>query len=235
MNYIVLNGTKSTMIGGLLIQELPPITKPMIRKQVLEIDGRDGDIITPLGYSAYDKEMSIGLRGQFDINDVIQYFDSSGEVLFSNEPDKLYRYTITEQIDFERLLRFRTATVVFHCQPFKYSAVDKAKVEQFSPYDDKEMTIFNYGNIYSKPQITITGSGTVTLSLNGIQIFTIEIGDTEYITIDADTMEAYQDGILRNRLVTGDYSNFALQIGSNSLTWTGNVTEISVSNYSRWI
>ena len=49
-NYIILNGKKSTDINGLLIQSLPPISKPKIRTQIEEIDGRDGDIVTKLGY-----------------------------------------------------------------------------------------------------------------------------------------------------------------------------------------
>ena len=124
MNRITLNGMDSTLIKGLLISSLPPITKPAQRTNIEEIDGRDGDIVTKLGYSAYDKKMTIGLFGDFNIDDIIQYFDSEGTVIFSNEPDKYYRYQILQQIDFERLLRFRTATVVFHVQPFKFSSVD---------------------------------------------------------------------------------------------------------------
>ena len=120
MNYIVLNGAKSTNIKGLMIQTLPPITKPLIRTSVEEVDGRDGDIVTKLGYSAYNKELSIGLYGDYDIDQVIQFFDSEGTVIFSNEPDKFYRYQIIEQIDFEKLIRFKTATVTMHtftCMP----------------------------------------------------------------------------------------------------------------------
>ena len=72
MNYCILNGKKSTLIKGLLIQSLPPISKPLMRTQIDEIDGRDGDIVTKLGYSAYNKEMSIGLFGDYDIDEVIE-------------------------------------------------------------------------------------------------------------------------------------------------------------------
>lgn len=126
MNYIIINGLKSTSIRGLMIQSLPPITKPLIRNEIEEIDGRDGDIITRLGYSAYDKEITIGLYGNYKIDDVIDYFDQSGTIIFSNEPDKYYKFDMLNQIDFEKLMRFKTATVSMHVQPFKYSAVEES-------------------------------------------------------------------------------------------------------------
>ena len=77
-NYIILNGNISTNVKGLLISTLPPISKPKMRTQVEEIDGRNGDIITRLGYSAYDKTFNIGLYDDFDINEVIEYFSRIG-------------------------------------------------------------------------------------------------------------------------------------------------------------
>lgn len=119
-NYIILNGVNSNTITGLLISTLPPITKPKIRTQTEEIDGRDGDIVTTLGYSAYDKEIQIGLYGNFNINEIIAYFNTTGTVTFSNEPDKYYNYQILDQIDYDKLIRFKTAKVKMHVQPFKY-------------------------------------------------------------------------------------------------------------------
>ena len=234
-NFIELNGVSSKTITGLLIQELPPVSKPKARTMVEEIDGRDGDIVTPLGYSAYDKTMSIGLYGDFDIDEVISYFNSSGTVVFSNEPEKYYNYQILEQIDFERLVRFRTAEVVFHVQPFKYSTLETTKTFDFAE-SSQSLNIRNSGNYYSEPIITIQGTGTINLYLNSIQLFVIDLSNNSKIILDIAKMNAFDnDGNFLNRLVTGDYSNFKLQRGKNTVSWTGNITQISFDLYSRWI
>lgn len=477
-NYIILNGQDSRDIKGLLIQELPPISKPLLRTEVEEIDGRDGDIITPLGYAAYNKELTIGLYGEFDINAVIAFFNASGTVTFSNEPDKYYNFQIIDQIDFTRLIRFKTATVNLHVQPFKYSiaespqtinvsnvsgqgteftlntdgsevsalkiygnaaqattptaanpvpvkvvtgennivlssgsnsqsypinlgstelvyltygadtfqdyiyydggnwylykafgklTVDTSQVTAITSYSNVEyaviprptdskgyntyqsipclctnalysfglpsgwntaeavnkiftqadsttywlgfaagttlaqmqaalngaviyyplaqrtitqitspaliaqlnailgaesytgsttitateyagaqpiyyvevrnesMTVKNEGNYQAKPTMTIYGSGNISVSVNGSEIFNIALGDEGYITIDTAAMEAYQDGILKNRLVTGDYNNFMLNVGNNTVSFTGEVDQVVIANYSRWL
>lgn len=120
MNSIFWKGVRSTTIPGLLICELPPISKPRMRTKETIIDGRDGSIIEELGYESYTKTITIGLSSVFDINEVIKYFTGEGELVFSNEIDKVYRARITEGIDFERLIRFKRASVKFLCQPFKY-------------------------------------------------------------------------------------------------------------------
>lgn len=357
MSYIILNGKKSTLIQGLLISSLPPITKPMVRTEIEEIDGRDGDIVTKLGYSAYDKEMQIGLFGDYDLDEVIQFFNSEGTVIFSNEPDKFYNYQILEQIDFEALIRFKTATVVFHVQPFKQSAVDDVftatrnqltlrpftqtqggvtvtvendtikfqgqttgrlefavpivpmtvhpgeyivfigangsgwanctfkiiqnnpnetylptfsigryiGVEQentvtyrylwffleanktynftikdalFNIKDFSSLKVYNRGNTKSRPKLSLHGYGEIVLSVNGVERLTINMVqfDTEYITIDCQEMNAYNENVLKNRYVSGDYSKLTFDPGENVLSWSGGqLVYVTIENESRWI
>ena len=234
-NYIILNGKDSRYIDGFIVQALPPISKPKIRTQVEEIEGRDGDIVTPLGYSAYDKTLKIGLYGNYRIDDIISYFDSSGVVTFSNEVDKFYRYQIVDQIDFERLVRFRTATVKFHVQPFKYSRVETKKVFTITRDEVTSVRVRNSGNTISRPIVTIEGEGNVSLSLNGKSILAINFGEDRSITIDTERMEAYSGNVLKNRHVAGDYDNFALNVGINTISWSGKIKKITLENYTRWI
>ena len=167
INYIELNGEKSTNVKGLIIQSLPPITKPKMRTSKEEIDGRDGDIITKLGYAAYDKEVGVGLHGDFDIDDAIAFFDSEGEVVFGNEPDKYYRYQILDQIDFERLVRFRTAKVKMHVQPFKYDAVDRTfeVINQLINIKDSKTGKFGVTAVSSGGSVRVAGRATNTCEI----------------------------------------------------------------------
>jgi predicted phage tail component-like protein len=231
-NYVIQNGKDSRYLKGLLIQELPPITKPLMRTSIEQIDGRDGDVITRLGYSAYDKKMKIGLFGEYDIDDIIPFFNSSGTVTFSNEPEKYYVYDILDAIDYERLMRFRTAEITYHVQPFKYSNIEKLKV--FSN-PTSAFIVRNNGNYVSKPIIHIKGTGTINLSLNGVQLFRIDLSTTNSITIDTGRLEAYNDDVLMNRYVVGNYDKFVLKIGANSVSWDGTLTYIAFEKLSRWI
>ena len=235
--YIIINGQSSMEVNGLLITSLPPITKPPMRVTAEEIDGRDGDIVTELGFSAYDKPVEIGLHGEFDIDEVIDFFNQSGKVTFSNEPDKYYNFAQYNAIDFEKLIRFKTAKVDFHVQPFKFSLNESEKEFDFSSSATSgELSIRNNGNYPSRPQITLTGSGIINLSLNGAQVMVIDMSENPVITLDATEMNAYApDTTLMIRKVTGNYDNLVLKVGKNSISYTGTLTKIAVNNYSRWL
>ena len=236
--YIIINGVSSKNINGLLIQSLPPISKPKIRTSIEEIDGRDGDIVTTLGYAAYDKPITIGLKGDYNVDEVIEYFNTSGKVTFSNEIDKYYNFAIYDTIDFNRLIRYKTANIKMHVQPFKYS-VDEPPIiwNNTNAQTIANISVRNTGNIYSRPLLTIKGSNVITVYVNNTQIFSIELSAAnETIIIDAAGMNATDPGgNYLNRQVTGDYDNFKLAPGVNNLRVTGTMTSVTISKYSRWI
>lgn len=236
MSYIIINGKRSDEVQGLIIQSLPPIVKPKIRAEITEIEGRDGDIVTKLGYSSYEKEIIIGLHGSYDIDEVISYFDTEGTIIFSDEPDKYYKFMSLEEVEYERLIRYRVAEIKLHVQPFKWSSVDGTRVFTFTGTSNT-VKITNAGNIYSKPVFSFTASGDVIFTLNGNEVMTISFGSpAQTIIIDVAGMNAYDsEGNYKNRLISGDYDDLILKPGGNTLVINGAVTSATLKDFSRWI
>ena len=233
-DYIIINRKKSTLVNGLIITSLPPITKPKMRYTAEEIDGVDGDTINKLGYGAYDKTFEIGLSYNYKVDDVIEYFNTQGQITFSNEPDKYYNFATLNQIDFEKLLRFKKAKITIHVQPFKHSNIESTKRFTFTE-ESQNLIVRNNGNIYSKPVITLFGSGTINLSLNGIEAFIINLNGS--MVLDTQSQNAYDPNtkVFLNRYVAGDFKNLYLQVGANTISWTGNITKVEIDYCSRWI
>ena len=231
MNYIIWNDKDSREIKGLLISELPPITKPRIRTKETVIEGVDGSIIEELGYESYDKSIAIGLKIGADVDEVTEYFTGNGEVIFSNEPNKYYRASIINGIDYARLSRYRIAKVTFRVQPFKF---ENDEVEIYNNGNSQEMIVTNIGNYFSKPLITIKGTGTVVLSVNGTAICRYTFPDGEdTVILDSDKQDAYMGDALKNRNMVGDFPILAKD--TNVISWSGTVERISIKRYSRWL
>ena len=231
MNYIIWNNKDSREIKGLIISELPPITKPQMRVKETVIDGVDGSIIEELGYESYNKTISVGLKAGADIDEVLEYFTGNGEIIFSNEPNRYYKARIISSIDYVRLLRFRVANITFRVQPFKY---DLLEIERYADSSRNSMIIENKGNYTSKPLITITGLGAVELSVNGTLIcrYTFPSGK-DTVILDSEKQDAYLGELLKNRNMIGEFPVFTK--GNNTLSWSGTVESIKVKKYSRWV
>ena len=231
MEYFYWKNIDSRNVKGLIVCGLPPITKPKMRTQVLTLDGRDGSIITNLGFEAYQKKVKIGLTKGYEIDNIIAWLNGSSQITFSNEPEKYYNAQIIESIDFEKLLRFKTAEITFEVQPFKYSTIERKKT--FDVSNKTQISIINTGNYASKPIMTIYGSGTINFYLNGVQQFTLELNTNDTITLDSTEQEAYNETGLRNRIMNGNF--IVLKQGTNILSWDGAITTIEISKYSRWL
>ena len=232
MANLIWKGINSSTIKGLIICELPPITKPKMRTSITKIDGRDGDVIEELGYESYTKNISIGLAKDYEVDEIIKYFTGVGTLIMSNEPNKVYNCRIIEKIDYEKLLRFKIATVKFHTQPYKYLK-DEPMID-LTITTQTSVQVENKGLEISKPIITLTGSGTVELAVNNNTFLTYTFPKEEtMVVIDSLQEEAYLDGVYKNRNMVGIFPK--LEVGQNTISWVGNLTNIKIEPKSRWI
>jgi phage-related protein len=232
MAKIIWKNIDSETIPGLIITNIPPITKPKMKTSITKIDGRDGDIIEELGYESYTKSIGIGLARNYDIDRVMKYFTGVGELIISDEPDKVYKAQIIEKIDYERLIRFKTAVVKFYTQPYKYLKDEKSIILDIN--NETSLKITNVGLEKSKPIITLEGTGTIEISLNGFNLFKYVFPENETkVVIDSLEEEAYLDNVLKNRNMLGTFPIF--EVGENTISWSGNLTQISIEPKSRWL
>jgi phage-related protein len=232
MTKIIWKNIDSETIPGLIITNIPPITKPKMKTSITKIDGRDGDIIEELGYESYTKSIGIGLARNYDIDRVMKYFTGAGELIISDESDKVYKAQIIEKIDYERLIRFKTAVVKFYTQPYKYLKDEKSIILDIN--NETSLKITNVGLEKSKPIITLEGTGTVEISLNGFNLFKYVFPENETkVVIDSLEEEAYLDNVLKNRNMLGTFPIF--EVGENTISWSGNLTKISIEPKSRWL
>lgn len=231
MNTITFRGVSSSTITGLLIQELGDLTKPAKRTDRTEIDGRDGDISDDLGYESYKKTLKVGLYGGFDIDEIINYFDGAGDLILSNEPTKKYTARVDDNIDFERLIRFREGKVSFIVQPFKKLVDEDAVTGSVAP-----LTVENQGFKTSKPIITIVADAdeVVALKVNDITVCTVTMPAEGTITLDTEALNAYNTAGDKNQHVVGAI-DFELDSGENEIDWTGTVTSVTITPNSRWL
>lgn len=221
MSYFIFNNVHSDDMK-VIVENLPPVIRAPQRYNRTEIEGRDGAIIEQLGYKDYEKEIKIAFKSEDDIWNTMEWLIGKGRLIFSNEQDKYYDAHILDQIDYERALRFRKATVSFLVQPYKHSL------------DEEETTsriLINQGNVACNPLITVYGSGKVDLLVNGVKSCSVTIN--EYITLDGEKQEAYKGNTLQNRLMIGEFPTFTP--GENVLSFIGNVTNVITLVRSRWI
>lgn len=232
MSKIIWKGIDSDSIKGLLICELPPITKPKMRTSITKIDGRDGDIIDELGYESYVKNIKIGLTRNYDLDMIMKYFTGKGDLVLSNESDKVYKCNIVDKVDYEKLLRFKTATVKFYTQPYKYLKDEEKTI--LSITNETSIKVVNQGLEISRPIFILKGSGKVSISINNSTIFDYTFPDDESeVIIDSINEEAYFEGIYKNRNMLGSFP--ILEVGENIVSWSGTLTNITIEPKSRWL
>lgn len=221
--FFIWNGIKS---DDLIINKLPNVIKAAKDITKTEVQGRDGFLTQDNGsYKSVVKSVECTMKDLERIDFICSWLTGSGEVTFSNEPTKVYKATIINQIEFERVVAtFHSFIIQFDCQPHKYDI------------DNELITLLTSGSVYNagttcKPIIKIYGTGAIDLTINSTIINLTNVDG--YVTIDSDLIDCYKDAELKNNYMNGDFPE--LVNGTNNISWTGSVSRIEIIPNWRYV
>lgn len=201
---------------GVIIEETPIIPKPKRSFTQYTIPGRSGYLaIDNKTYDAIPFTLKCHYRNG-NREDISSWLDGYGRLQIDNE--KEYIGYISNSIPFEKVARFRKFQVQFMLQPIG-RAVTPTIVNMTSTGVFESDT---YTDAY--PIITLTGTGNITIGLNGIQ-FTIYEADGTYI-LDSEAKVITKNGINASNSMSGDFPKVIN--GNNALTVTGDVTALTI-------
>lgn len=226
--YFIYNGIDSRMMG-VIVTAMPSTVRAAQRVESVKVPGRSGSLHETDGsYDNYTKTMECAIKNRQKIDDIAAWLTGSGEIIFSSEPDKVYRVTISNTISIAQMMRtFQKFQVSFDTYPFKYSVNRFDEALEL----EKPAVILGKGTVYSQPVITVYGSGTVTLTINGADYLLSNVDD--YVTINSEIEECYKSGLNMNNIFSADEFP-RLEPGDNTISWTGNVEKIEIQPNWRW-
>ena len=224
-DYFIWNGTDCRQYG-IHVSEQPPIIIPAERSTQTNVPGRPGSLTTLEGEDVYDDLL---LNAACFISDparipaIAAWLKGSGTVTFANRTGGHYKGRIANQIPFEKILRGNphcSFAVNFRCFPFWY--LDGVADITLTT---SNTVITNPGSVYAEPVLTVYGSGDITLMV-GTAIVEL-LGVDGSIIIDTVLKEAFKGNVLQNEKMSGEFP--ILRPGANAISWTGNVSSVTIT------
>lgn len=229
--WFIWNGIDSRTMG-VYVASLPPKVRASERIAYQTVPGRPGSLSFREGegvYDAYEIDLIIYHIQHNPVAPVLTWLRGAGQLILSNQPDRVYTADITSEVSFERVSNdWEQATVSLLVQPYKAQYPPEYPVTVSGT-----STLYNPGDIASHPKITLpalTGdSGTLTI--NGIAYTFSEGG----VVVDCETEMVIKDGAID--LEAMDLSNGfpVFDTGTNTVEVSGFDGGATIEPRWRWV
>jgi phage-related protein len=216
---------------GFALKGRPNIPSAEKKYESTEVEGRDGNLTRFLGYEDLKFSLTFNILFQLDIKQKLREIKGvlaqASTLSFDDSPNFYYKIKQAQISETESVIKASGVfSVDFVAEPFEY------EVTSSTSYTAKPINLTNKTTTEALPLIKITGTGTVVLTVNDISVTLT--GLTSSITLDSELQEAYT-GLTTNMNsnMNGDFPVF--KIGSNTITWTGTVTNVEINPKWRWL
>jgi phage-related protein len=235
MAYFSFNGTESTSLG-VVVLDYPPVVKARRRLDTVEIPGRSG-ILTMHGVTVYEtveKVFKCRLLSTASQVSVSAWLDGAGTLIIGN--DSTYSYTVVsvDEIQFDKIMpgyADRSFEVRFVCQPWKELATPAADIT----LSTNPQTIVSTATMDSLPQITITGTGDVSLTVGAYALALDDLNPLIPVLVDCEAMTVTNVALSESYIsdMTGSFPKLVL--GNNVVSHTGTVASVVIKPRYRWL
>ena len=231
MGVIIFNN-KSSADCRIQVAHPPGYAYPERDYTITHIPGRNGDIIQDNGcYKNVERTYEVSFDAPNE--DFATYANAVSAWLHSTtgyarledsyEPN-YYRMAVYQESNiFENLYnQAGTATIVFECKPQRFLKTgDNIITIQNS------LTIMNPTGFEAYPLFKVTGtSGVLTVNGNSITFSSID----DFVMLDCELQDAYKETTNKNSTVSGTFP--VLKPGTNTISWTGNISSVIIT--PRW-
>lgn len=231
---IIWAGTSNKDVG-MIIEHYPSVILPNRSQEIQKVPGRNDDIIISNGsFENYDQQYSAFLDAK-RYGGLEQVMPKVVDWLLGNEgyqrledsyfPDfyRMANYSGGSQF-ISVFNEYGQGTLTFNCAPEKYFKSGEKELIL-----SKNQVLRNPTSFAAFPLITVTGSGSGTLTFNGASVTISNIGTS--VTIDTKLHRAYNGTTNRNNTISGSYET--LKLGKvTTVTWSGGVTGVKI--IPRW-
>lgn len=221
---------------GVVVRNLPAPISGAQRNTTVVVPGRHGalhlmedvrdEILLNIEcYLPYEQGVAVS-----SLRSIIGWLTGSGQLTLSDQPGVYFEGRILEAIPFEPVLpgfNDRVFSLPIWVKPHAY----KTGVSDIA-VTVSGTTVTNPCTAESEPEITVTGSGDITLVI-GDYVVELDAVAGE-ITLDCGARLAHKDGVLAGAQV--DLTEWPVLLpGANVISWTGIVSSVTISPRWRWI
>ena len=231
MGVIIFNN-KSSADCRIQVAHPPGYAYPERDYTITHIPGRNGDIIQDNGcYKNVERTYEVSFDAPNE--DFATYANAVSAWLHSTtgyarledsyEPNYYRMATYQESNIFENLYnQAGTATIVFECKPQRF-----LKTGDNTIAIQNSLTIMNPTGFEAYPLFKVTGtSGVLTVNGNSITFASID----DFVMLDCELQDAYKENINKNSTISGTFP--VLKTGSNTISWTGGISSVTMK--PRW-
>lgn len=220
---IIYNNKDSYDDFDLLMEKYPSLPCTRADYDNIEIEGRDGSLTVFKNFTDGEIKIDFVIKDEeFLLNhrSIIGWLNNvsaNKELILSEDLALYYRVKQISISDIKHESTLRKFTVTFKTDPFVY-LVDGKTTSSLT----KGESINNRGTYESRPILTVYGTGSGVVTINGVSFSLSNIN--EYVTIDSELNQVHKDLVNKGKDMIGEFPVFS--VGSNVVSWTGGITNV---------